>query len=245
MSDGTTTPVQRRVGKDLVRGTAMVLALLVNIAAIWLVIHRSDSGPEKADPVKPEPVLANTAAQAAETSEISLVVTPRASGTVSVVERVRAGDRLRLLTLRPPPSGPDDNLRPQILGLRIEVRGKPLRKQPPTALTGSWLAALPSPARDIVLRYDLAGVTRRSRPAPDPRALLTLRPLTSTDLGDSTTVVEIAGVVVHNLVCPDLPVADQLCGRQEGDRWRTAGVPTDQSTVVAQIDLPPPAGGGA
>jgi hypothetical protein len=54
----------------------------------------------------------------------------------------------------------------------------------------------------------------------------------------ATAVIEIDGARVRNLVCPDLPLADQLCGRRWGDGWRTAPMANKDASVVAQIDLP-------
>ena len=45
---------------------------------------------------------------------------------------------------------------------------------------------------------------------------------------------------IRNLVCPDLAVAEQLCGRQQGSLWTTPSIPLGRSVVVAQVDLPPP-----
>jgi hypothetical protein len=75
--------------------------------------------------------------------------------------------------------------------------------------------------------------------------LILLPPVTRPDpaLGDPAVVVEVIGGTVRNLVCPDLPVSDQLCGRQRGTVWSTTTLPLSRSSVVAQMDLPQPGAG--
>jgi hypothetical protein len=52
--------------------------------------------------------------------------------------------------------------------------------------------------------------------------------------------VEVVGGNIRNLVCPNLPVSDQLCGRQNGRVWSTTTIPLSRSLAVAQVDLPQP-----
>ena len=92
------------------------------------------------------------------------------------------------------------------------------------------------------MRYRLQGEADRSQPAPVGRVLIALPPITvaDTQIGDPVVVVEVLGGNVRNLVCPDLPVSDQLCGRQNGRVWSTTTIPLSRSLVVAQVDLPQP-----
>ena len=94
------------------------------------------------------------------------------------------------------------------------------------------------------MRYRVEGSTDRSQPAPVGRALVLLprHPLRPRCRRPSV-VVEVIGGTVRNLVCPDLPVSDQLCGRQRGAVWSTTPLPLSRASVVAQMDLPQPGAG--
>ncbi len=241
------------------RAAAIALTVLVNIAVLWVAVDSTRSTPP-VDPsrsgVTVSPPGTEDAAPEASAPEDSpaepapeedlpvdelpvdvlVTVTPTPSGMLDVIEEVRPTAANRRLVLRPPPSL-GANARPAlVLGLAVVVDGTRATVAP--ASQGRWRIPLPEGASDVVLSYRLSGVTERRRAAPDGRVLLQLRPLTMASEATPTAVIEIAGASVHNLVCPDRPLADQLCARPDGDRWRTAPVPMDESTVVAQIDLP-------
>lgn len=176
---------------------------------------------------------------------IHVVAQPDAVGDLEVMERVRLATPVRRLSVaRPHPSGSGVSTAiPQVTGFQAEADGAVVTDAPASPLPegGDWLE-LPAAATDIVMRYRLEGGVSRSQPAPVGRALLVLPPITaaSLELGPLPVVVEVVGTQVRNLVCPDLPVAEQLCGRQQGQVWTTTALPLGRSVVVAQVDLPAP-----
>lgn len=230
-------------GRTVARSIALVVGLLANIVVVWVAI-------DKFSPVSPLTSSSRTVSEeptagdrddtgpATESTSLLMTVTPRASGMIDVVERVRTSTPVRQFLLRPPPGSLGNGRRPLILDLTVEVDGRPVRQLPPATPTGATLVVLRGATQEVVLRYRVGGVAKQRRPSPDTRALVTLRPLTLSAVGSSAATVEIVGVVVHNLVCPDRPPEDQLCGRNEGGRWRTVPLPVLESTVVAQVDLP-------
>lgn len=167
-------------------------------------------------------------------------------GSLEVVERVRTAVSVTVLPLRPPrsTSAPGTSgVTPTVVGLQAEAGGAVVSDVPtsPLPATGARLT-LPSAAKDIVMRYRLESGADRSQPAPVGRVLIALSPITAADASLRTlkAVVEVVGGSVRNLVCPDLPVSDQLCGRQHGTIWSTTAIPLATSAVVAQVDLPQP-----
>jgi hypothetical protein len=55
-------------------------------------------------------------------------------------------------------------------------------------------------------------------------------------------IVEVKGVDVHNLQCPGLAAASQLCGHFTDERWYTAQLRLGSTAVLAQLNLPDPVG---
>lgn len=250
----------RSNAQEIGRVAGAVLLLLVGIAAVLVVVEGggdddeqpvaagsaaaqpSESASEQpSEQPSAEPTADSTTAPQ-EGRDVLLQVSPQADGVLEVIERVRTGEPIGTLMVAPPP--PQDTLRPVVVELSVEVDGESITIPAPEDRKGPWEIQLPQMATEVVLRYVLDGATERSRPALDTRALLVVRPLTAESAEGmaetaSTSVIEINGVVVHNLVCSDRPMDDQLCARQEGGRlWRTAAVPSVDSTVVAQVDLP-------
>ncbi|MEO5854259.1 MAG: hypothetical protein ABIQ15_17265 [Nocardioides sp.] len=231
------------------RAVAVAAAVAVNLGVFWFAIDNTLSTPPSGSGPSTEPTSrasgpssprATGKDEAPVPADIDVAVlltaTPDARGILDVVERVSPGAPFRQLLLRSPPALAEADVTPKVLGLTLVADGRPV--QVPAAPTREWLVVLPQPADTVVLRYRLGGVIVRNSAAPEGRALLQVRPLTSAAMSSSTAAVEILGVTVHNLVCPDRPLADQLCGRPDGNRWRTATVPNGEATVVAQIDLP-------
>ncbi|MEP6632442.1 MAG: hypothetical protein ABJA89_18365 [Lapillicoccus sp.] len=176
---------------------------------------------------------------------IHVVAQPDAAGDLEVMERVRLVTpvrRLALARLHASGSGVSAAV-PAVTGFQAEADGAVVVDAPASPLPagGDWLE-LPAAATDIVMRYRLEGGVSRSQPAPIGRALLVLPPITaaSSELGPLPVVVEVVGTQVRNLVCPELPGTEQLCGRQQGQVWTTTALPLGRSVVVAQVDLPAP-----
>jgi hypothetical protein len=179
---------------------------------------------------------------------IHVVAAPGVDGTLEVVERVKLGTPVSALLLAPPRplGGGAAGANPMITGFQAQAGGLVVTDSPasPLPTTGERIE-LPAPATDITMRYRLEGGTDRSQPAPVGRVLVLLSPITRSDpaVGDPPAVVEVIGGTVRNLVCPDLPVSDQLCGRQRGAVWSTTPMPLSRASVVAQMDLPQPGTG--
>lgn len=176
---------------------------------------------------------------------IHVVAQPDATGDLEVLEQVRLAAPVRRLRLEPlHASGSGVSAAtPTVTGFQATADGAVVSGAPasPMPRSGEWLQ-LPAPATDISMRYRVEGAASRSQPAPAGRALVVLPPLTaaSPEIGATMVVVEVVGTHVRNLVCPDLPAAEQLCGRQQGAVWTTTAFPLGRSVVVAQVDLPAP-----
>jgi hypothetical protein len=240
------------------RAIVVTAALAVNVVVFWVAVHGtlSEGSPEtaasapssrtrlapapttEAGPSEDPTSSPDATPDAAPDAEAAVLVTatPDPTGILEVEERVRPSDPVSQLVLQLPPTLPEGGETPQVLGLTLSADGKPVAV--PATPRRDYLVVLPAPASDIVLRYRLAGVVEVDPQAPAGRALVQLRPLTSASMATSTAVVEIAGVRVRNLVCPDRPLAERLCARRVGDVWRTAPLPNGEATVLAQIDLP-------
>lgn len=202
------------------------------------------SGPSTALSAGPSGSVA-TSGPGLTTPGIHVVAQPDAAGDLEVVERVRLAApvrRLRLAPLHASGSGVSA-ASPTVTAFQATADGAVVPGAPssPMPRSGEWLQ-LPAPATDISMRYRVEGGASRSQPAPAGRALVVLPPLTtaSAEVGGLMVVVEVVGTQVRNLVCPDLPAAEQLCGRQVGAVWTTTALPLGRSGVVAQVDLPAP-----
>jgi hypothetical protein len=170
-------------------------------------------------------------------------VSPRADGTLDVIEEVRfLGASTGLQIALPAVAGVVAKARPKgpvIVGLEVFADGRRLEQQADSLVTGGRLL-LPSAPLKVELRYRLVGVATRSAPSGPGRALVLLPPIAADDsLSKLPVVVEIAGPRVRNLVCPALPSTDQLCGRKTSTGWRTVPLPSRATAVLAQLDLSP------
>ena len=226
------------------RGVAVAAAVAVNVVVFWLAVHGTlsvGSPDTKATATSSPSAVVTTPTTEARPSEdptispdagpgaeaaVLVTATPDPSGILQVVERVRPPDPVSQLVLQHPPALSEGGDTPRVLGLTLYADGSPVAV--PATPRRDYLVVLPSPASSIVLRYRLAGVVAVDPEAPEGRALVQLRPLTSSSMATSTAVVEITGVRVRNLVCPDRPVAERLCARQVGDVWRTAPLPNGE-----------------
>jgi hypothetical protein len=168
-----------------------------------------------------------------------------ADGSLEVVERVRTSTPVGSLTVALPHGTGTGvaGVTPSVSGFQAQADGQVVTDMPASPLPpGGDRIDLPGPSSDIAMRYRMEGGTDRSQPAPVGRVLLVLPPITApgATLEETPVVVEVVGGNIRNLVCPNLPVSDQLCGRQQGRVWTTAPVPLARALVIAQVDLPQP-----
>jgi hypothetical protein len=176
---------------------------------------------------------------------IHVVAQTGADGSLEVIERMKLSAPVSGVTVALPRATGSGvaAVTPSITGFQAQADGEVVTDMPASPLpAGGDRLDFPRPATDIAMRYRLEGGADRSQPAPVGRVLIVLPPITATDveLGDPSVVVEVLGGNIRNLVCPRLPVSDQLCGRQNGRVWSTTTIPLSRSLVVAQVDLPQP-----
>ena len=176
---------------------------------------------------------------------IHVVAQTAVDGSLEVLERIRLSTAVSgLVVALPQASGSGvAQVTPSVTDFQAQANGGVVADMPASPLPpGGDRIDLPGPATDISMRYRLEGGSDRSQPAPVGRVLIVLPPITAPDpqLGDLGVVVEVVGGNIRNLVCPNLPVSDQLCGRQNGKVWSTTAIPLSRSLVVAQVDLPQP-----
>ena len=199
-------------------------------------------------PASTPPDAAATTGPGLSEPGIHVIAQPAVDGSMEVVERLKLQTPVSALSLAPPRprGGGAAGANPTITGFQAQAGGLVVTDTPASPLpTEGERIELPGPATDITMRYRLEGGSDRSQPAPVGRVLVLLPPITRSDpaVGDPSVVVEVIGGTVRNLVCPDLPVSDQLCGRQRGAVWSTTTLPLSRASVVAQMDLPQPGAG--
>jgi len=176
---------------------------------------------------------------------IHVLAQTAADGSLEVLERIKLSAPASGLSVALPQATGSGvaGATPSITGFQAQANGGIVTDMPVSPLPpGGDRLDFPGPATDISMRYRLEGGADRSQPAPVGRVLIVLPPITAADpqLGDLGVVVEVVGGNIRNLVCPKLPVSDQLCGRQNGPVWSTTTIPLSRSLVVAQVDLPQP-----
>ena len=176
---------------------------------------------------------------------IHVLAQTAADGSLEVLERIKLSAPASGLSVALPQATGSGvaGANPSIAGFQAQANGGIVTDMPVSPLPpGGDRLDFPGPATDISMRYRLEGGADRSQPAPVGRVLIVLPPITAADpqLGDLGVVVEVVGGNIRNLVCPKLPVSDQLCGRQNGPVWSTTTIPLSRSLVVAQLALPQP-----
>lgn len=176
---------------------------------------------------------------------IHVVAQTDPDGSLEVLERIKLTARIGGIWVALPKATGSGvaGATPSITGFQAQADGDVVTDMPASPLPPEGdRIDFPTPASDISMRYRLEGSADRSQPAPVGRVLILLPPITAPDpqLGDPGVVVEVVGGNIRNLVCPNLPVSDQLCGRQNGRVWSTTTIPLSHSLAVAQVDLPQP-----
>jgi hypothetical protein len=176
---------------------------------------------------------------------IHVLAQTAADGSLEVLERIKLSAPVSGFSVALPQATGSGvaGATPSITGFQAQANGGIVTDMPVSPLPpGGDRLDFPGPASDISMRYRIEGGADRSQPAPVGRVLIVLPPITAADpqLGDPGVVVEVVGGNIRNLVCPKLPVSDQLCGRQNGPVWSTTTIPLSRSLVVAQLDLPQP-----
>ena len=172
---------------------------------------------------------------------VHVQVTPRADGTLDVVEQIRfLGAATGLRVALPEQKGVLPGALPRatrISGLEVLADGRllPLEAK---SLSAGGRVLLPNAPLSVELRYRLAGAATLSTPSTPGRALVLLPPIADDDsLSRLPVVIEVSGKGVRNLFCPGLAADAQLCGRQESSTWRTVFLPPRATAVLAQLDL--------
>jgi hypothetical protein len=173
---------------------------------------------------------------------VHVQVDPQPNGDLEVVERVRfLGAATGLDLSLPAVDGVVRTALPlgmRISGLQASADGARVEQSSDSLSYGGRLL-LPSAPLAVELRYRLTGATTRSTPSTPGRAIVLLPPITADErLRGLPVVVEVTGTGVHNLLCPGLPAANQLCGRQSSGGWRTVPLGSRTTAVLAQLDLP-------
>jgi hypothetical protein len=197
------------------------------------------------DTVGPSAASLATAGPGLSEPGIHVLTQTAADGSLEVLERIKLSAPVSGLSVALPQATGSglSGATPSITGFQAQANGGIVTDVPVSPLPpGGDRLDFPGPATDISMRYRLEGGADRSQPAPVGRVLIVLPPITAADpqLGDPGVVVEVVGGNIRNLVCPKLPVSDQLCGRQNGPVWSTTTIPLSRSLVVAQVDLPQP-----
>lgn len=256
-----------RVPRSVVVQRTLGVVVAAVLAVLAVVVSGRSPSPKPPDPASTlgvAPLTTETGTSAAPTPTtpdaaattgpgltepgIHVVAQPAVDGSLEVLERLRLGTPVSTLLIAPPRprGGGSAGATPRIIGFQAQAGGLVVTDAPTSPLPADGeRIELPVPATDITMRYRLEGGADRSQPAPVGRVLVLLPPVTRSDpaVGDPAVVVEVIGGTVRNLVCPDLPVSDQLCGRQRGAVWSTTNLPLSRASVVAQMDLPQPGAG--
>jgi hypothetical protein len=224
-----------------------VAAALVGAAVYAILVGVSDK-PDK-DTRDPAPIIQRTypppaadrmSGPGVTTVGVHLAAEPYAIGDLEVAEQVRFALPVRTLTLSPPSGLAEADAgdeEPQVTQLQVEINGQPVALPRTSMVQIPMRIELDEPTTEVTLRYRLVAAAVRSSPAPAGRVLVRLAPLTS---DASPVLVDLVGEGVRNLVCPDLPAKDQVCGSQRGNVWTAGPLPAEIAAVVAQLDLPSP-----
>lgn len=171
---------------------------------------------------------------------ISLVAQADSNGTLEVLERIRLAKPVFTLTLRAPQPVVSAlaGTHPTVANLQAQVGPRPIPVPAPTSTgsDGSLELRLTTPRTRVWLRYQLTDATVHTQPSPQGRVLATIGPISAAGLGSTPVSVQVGGAL--NLVCPQLPASEQVCGATHPMLLSAGPVPADESTMVAQIDLP-------
>lgn len=217
----------------------VVGATLITMAMLVLAI-RAGTVRDESRPTRSAGIVSMASAGPVSPSTLDVEVVPLASGDVTVTETLRTDSPLASLELQLSSSTLSRRFgtAPRVLDLEVRAGDIDIPVSPP-AHPGLWDVRLPVPSSEVTLTYTLVGATTHDAAAAARRVLVQMRPLAySAGGGDSSVVIEVSDVVVHNIVCPDLTFDQQLCGRADGGRWRTTDIPADKSTVLILVDLP-------
>lgn len=222
---------------------ALVVTLVVTVLAVRSSLtddRATDSRSATTSPADPRPIALQGASAAPGAPRVQVMIAPETSGDVRVTEVVNTSSPVASLDLALPPAASSGGLAasPRVADLQVTVGDVTVPAAFPATSRRTTLD-LPAPGAEVRLTYLMSGATVQHRGPDDRRALVQVRPLSyGVGAGDGLVTTRVTGVVVHNLVCPELPVEEQLCGREADGVWRTTDVPADSSTVLAQVDLP-------
>ena len=189
------------------RPLAIAAAVAVNLVVVSFVVHGAVSsdptGTTTVSPSSPTDAASSptTGSRPSDTATLEpdaapgveaavlVTATPDSEGFVDVIERVTPANPIRQLTLEPPPALSPNDDPPQVLALTLHADGKQV--DVPATTSRDYLVLLPAPATSVVLHYRLSGVISRDPDAREGRALVQLRPLTSSTMETATAVIEV------------------------------------------------------
>ena len=153
---------------------------------------------------------------------------------IDVSETIRARTTISSLWIEPPRAR---GVQPRLVGGQLSADGRVVLV-PVSVVAGRVRIDLPTPARVVVFRYQLAGSILRSKPSKPGRAAIRFAP--AVDPGDRTPVVfAFGGPEIINVSCPELPLDRLACARgTAGGLTLDAPVARDDALVLLQLDLP-------
>ncbi len=171
---------------------------------------------------------------------VLVIIRPTPTGDMEVVEQNYGRSAIKTLRLTLPSADGTAAVRgihPRVSDLKVLADGRPTSVPSGGSLTSDAQLALDRPSTKITLSYRLSGVTVHTGPGPAGRVLAALSALSVDRSSTEPVVVRVVGSGVLNLVCPDLDVAKQLCGHQDGTQWTTPSIPAASARVIAQLNL--------
>lgn len=173
---------------------------------------------------------------------ILLIASPASDGSFEVDERVRLGQSVNALTLRPAQVDRAGSQFASTSGTATQVRlsaGDRTVTVPDEHVDRA--STVPVAEGDhFELRYRLADVTVISTPSTAGRALAAIGPLTGNVGEDLPVHFIVTGPSVLGLNCPLLPFAEQSCGsRTPAGPGFEHELPARLALATVQFDLPP------
>jgi hypothetical protein len=223
------------------RVVVIALALLANLAVLAVLVDRTLTRPavdEPAGRLAGSSTTAENSGPAGGVVSVEVAVSNGADGSLEVQELMTSEVPLTdvLLRLDALPGALEGSDPARVDELSVEASGLAATVAPDA--DGDTRVNLPVASDAVAISYRLAGAVERDDLATDGRALLRLRPLVVDGPPGSYAVLRFSDITVRNLVCPDRPLREQLCGRVVDQTWSTVRLPLDEAAVVAQVDLP-------
>jgi hypothetical protein len=155
---------------------------------------------------------------------ILLSATVAGDGSFEVTELIRLPEPAATLTIAPPDlkdiGRGFGRVRPLVSAVTASADGH--RVSAPERVRGRLKLVASGGMTRWELHYRLSGIVVRSVPSRTGRALAALRPLSVSLPANLPVALAVTGQPAINLICPKLPLADQIC---------YVGVPSDLRVV--------------